>query len=74
MAEMPGFSPPTRGCSSHTYPHTGGESLFPAHAGVIPGQAPARSPSATFPRQRGGDPMHTRTVVHTDGFSPPTRG
>ena len=36
MAEMPGFSPPTRGGS-----HARGEArkvgrLFPAHAGVIP--------------------------------------
>ena len=35
MAEMPGFSPPMRGCSYGAQRRTVAAALFPAHAGVI---------------------------------------
>ena len=49
-------------------------SLFPAHAGVIPGSCGMRKLSFPFPRTRGGDPkfdVNGTTEVH---FSPHTRG
>ena len=49
-------------------------SLFPAYAGVIPGERPPLHPPATFPRIRGGDPKVTAKKVDAQNFSPHTRG
>ena len=49
-------------------------SLFPAHAGVIPGGASMTVPELSFPRTRGGDPVDARIGVTVTSFSPHTRG
>ena len=49
-------------------------SLFPAHAGVILGFVAALLLLGTFPRTRGGDPMHEYHQMMATAFSPHTRG
>ena len=49
-------------------------SLFPAHAGVIPGSCPAGFYWQTFPRTRGGDPITDYPENIHELFSPHTRG
>ena len=48
--------------------------LFPAYAGVIPGQLAQDEPAAAFPRLRGGDPGKADKMLSKVSFSPPTRG
>ena len=49
-------------------------SLFPAHAGVIPGAVSVTPIRETFPRTRGGDPDALEKFVIPLCFSPHTRG
>ena len=49
-------------------------SLFPAHAGVIPGGLHAGRACGAFPRARGGDPASDDLEGHDICFSPRTRG
>ena len=49
-------------------------SLFPAHAGVIPGDEHLRRMRISFPRTRGGDPVLPREEGAAVVFSPHTRG
>ena len=48
--------------------------LFPAYAGVIPGEQNKKAPALSFPRLRGGDPSVLSVAMFTKDFSPPTRG
>ena len=48
--------------------------LFPAHAGVIPVGVTTLRSSSTLPRACGGDSRKTEDVVAFGGFSPRTRG
>ena len=49
-------------------------SLFPAHAGVIPGHCTRRVLPVSFPRTRGGDPEGYFSGGIGKAFSPHTRG
>lgn len=74
MAEMPGFSPPMRGCSRATVLWCNPCNLFPAHAGVILITEATRSRMVAFPRLCGGDPCEWLEKIWGKGFSPPMRG
>lgn len=50
------------------------EQLFPAHAGVIPKYQLTRGQFLSFPRTRGGDPIHEYHRMMATAFSPHTRG
>ena len=49
-------------------------SLFPAYAGVIPGEGVLQIPHPPFPRIRGGDPITGLGLLRSTSFSPHTRG
>ena len=49
-------------------------SLFPAYAGVIPGDDQGHRGAMTFPRVCGGDPYHFRYKNSEFLFSPRMRG
>ena len=49
-------------------------SLFPAYAGVIPRFAKFFNLPESFPRIRGGDPLHSFVADGHIPFSPHTRG
>ena len=49
-------------------------SLFPAYAGVIPISGASIGLASTFPRIRGGDPVHEYHQMMATAFSPHTRG
>ena len=49
-------------------------SLFPAHAGVIPGVGALVGAGIAFPRTRGGDPGEGQRFDFAHFFSPHTRG
>ena len=49
-------------------------SLFPAYAGVIPGNAANDRKRKAFPRIRGGDPRRQSFAREQVSFSPHTRG
>ena len=48
--------------------------LFPAYAGVIPGEIMRKVQYTSFPRPCGGDPDHNARIKEEQSFSPPTRG
>ena len=48
--------------------------LFPAYAGVIPGEIIIENLTLTFPRIRGGDPIWWKVRPFSPFFSPHTRG
>ena len=48
--------------------------LFPACAGVIPTVKYWERKNETFPRMRGGDPLHPVDAAHLVNFSPHARG
>ena len=50
------------------------EQLFPAHAGVIPGEIMRKVQYVSFPRIRGGDPYTQNPTQNAVLFSPHTRG
>ena len=49
-------------------------SLFPAYAGVIPQNWDVDNIKTSFPRIRGGDPLHVPIQESAAAFSPHTRG
>ena len=49
-------------------------SLFPAHAGVIPGQRQQAKQNGSFPRTCGGDPNWQFSCTIDALFSPHMRG
>ena len=51
-----------------------GDVLFPAYAGVIPGEIFTENYSLTFPRMRGGDPGMSSPAFMVNFFSPHARG
>ena len=68
------FSPRMRGCFSGDSPFNRWFSLFPAHAGVFPGNARKRSRLLPFPRACGGVSLQEPRVTSTACFSPRMRG
>ena len=68
------FSPHTRGCSPEARTHVLQPQVFPAYAGMFPHHMAGHSEPHGFPRIRGDVPAGTRIVVHSQLFSPHTRG
>ena len=50
------------------------ESVFPAHAGMSPGEIKERLVFFRFPRTRGDEPINEITEIRLNWFSPHTRG
>ena len=48
--------------------------VFPAYAGMSPPMPSRRAPVLGFPRLRGDEPDEQAATLHTELFSPPTRG
>ena len=71
---MDRFSPHTRGGSDPQAAQTKGKRVFPAHAGVIRGEAATGGEKRCFPRTRGGDPNCHCVEFQNPVFSPHTRG
>ena len=68
------FSPRTRGYFLNTPRRGGGHRLFPAHAGVFPGNRSQDWRILPFPRARGGISRRPRPGMEYPPFSPRTRG
>src|SRR5690606_40961061 len=71
---VPGSSPPTRGCSVVLDDTVVAASVLPADAGVFRPTAPISPGRRGPPRRRGGVPANTTYKVTVAASSPPTRG
>ena len=67
-------SPPTRGWTPYTRPHSSHSSGFPAHAGMDPRMGYCWMLNVRFPRPRGDGPHVVSRMKSRAWVSPPTRG
>ena len=68
------WSPRMRGCSRHRAGHGGLRTVVPAHAGMFPAPADARSPSTCGPRACGDVPLRSGCTGAEEWWSPRMRG